>query len=66
MLSLQSLQMLRSSESILAVTRMQCKGLTVWSVYFKFTLIHFLAKSVFSRGYGGVQNRVEGLLVVKK
>ena len=33
---------------------MQCKSLNVSSVYFSLT--HFLAKIIFSRGYGGVQN----------
>ena len=32
----------------------QCKSLSVWSV--TFTLTHFLSKTIFSRGYGGVQN----------
>ena len=30
---------------------MQCKSLNVWSV--TFSLTHFLAKIIFSRGYGG-------------
>jgi len=40
---------------------MQCRELSVWSVYFNFNTVTYLPKLFFPEGMGGVHKTPEGL-----